>query len=127
MPEHELTKDGATWFWFPDVAEEGETFAGLWVPQLQCDGYIPSVDGIAFDTEAECQAWIDEAVKAAPGQLAAIAGQPGYGCGGQTQSEAVHTAAQGILDLASHGTDLVKSHEFFRVLRDLYLAGKAAI
>jgi hypothetical protein len=126
MPQHELTKDGATWFWFPGKAEGDEPFAGFWVPNIQCDGYIPAIDGIGFSTEAQCQAWIDEAVKAAPGQLAAVAARPGYGRGGQTQSRAVHTAVQEILDLTSHGTDLVKSHEFFRVLRDLYLAGKAA-
>lgn len=63
---HEFTDDGATWFWFPDLAEEGEPFAGHWVPQLQCDGYIPSVDGIAFNSAADCQAWINEAAKAAP-------------------------------------------------------------
>jgi hypothetical protein len=126
MPEHELTKDGATWFWFPDFAEEGEPFAGCWVPSIQWNGSTVGVDGIAFYTEAECQAWIDEAVKAAPGQLAAVAGRPGYGRGGQSQSEAVHAAVREILDLTSQGTDLVKSHAYFRVLRDLYLAGKTA-
>lgn len=120
------TKDGATWFWFPDLAGEGEPFAGCWVPSIQWDGSTVAVDGIAFYTEAECKAWIDEAVKAAPSQLAAVAARPGYGRGGQTQSGAVHTAVQAILDLTSHNTDLVKSHEFFRVLRDLYLAGKTA-
>jgi hypothetical protein len=40
--------------------------AGHWAAYLQCDGYTPSIDGIWFNSEAECQAWIDEAAKASP-------------------------------------------------------------
>ena len=76
MTHHEFTHDGATWFWFPDLAEEGEPFAGHWVPQLQCDGYIPSIDGIAFNTKEDCQAWINQAVKSAG--LAAAGGFPAH-------------------------------------------------
>jgi hypothetical protein len=62
---HELTRDGSTWYWWPEQETEG-SMAGRWMPSLQCDGYIPSIDGAWFNTEAECQAWIDEAAKASP-------------------------------------------------------------
>jgi hypothetical protein len=69
MPE--ITKDGATWFWYceqvTDEPELASKFGGeLWRPVLQCDGWVMCDDGLAFPSQQACQAWIDEAVKAAP-------------------------------------------------------------
>ena len=45
--------------WFADIANDEGDPAGMWQPCFETyEGYVPDVE-IWFQTEAECQEWID--------------------------------------------------------------------
>ena len=57
-----MTADWERRGWFAERDDEAPAESHKWRPVLQADGWLGELDGIWFETEAECIEWINTQV-----------------------------------------------------------------